>query len=325
MNKKELTLILTISLMLIASSTLIAQPKDTENELNVEKLEVRSSTFFDDIKNLFEKYFSFIDKPRKEELDSLHHPQFGDINCRECHPNPGPVHDLAREDEADCVECHQKSNLEAHSEFHLEDCYQCHDGGAVGVHKREEVTNCSKCHQSNNYTIVHSSHSTSKSCSRCHSESNIQNLTNEQCNECHGNEEAVKLIKQEGDAHKNLECIACHDTEEKHAYMPNCQECHGNKHGNNLARCYDCHRGAHNPKPAQLTNQDCITCHSEESKNLEEKGMAHSEINCVECHTAIHTGYSPSCQSCHQSAHTDRFPRCYTCHQGGHNPWLGTR
>jgi hypothetical protein len=78
------------------------------------------------------------------------------------------------------------------------------------------------------------------------------------CAACHSKQH--KLLSASQAIHSTFSCAFCH--QEKHKMVPNCKDCHGEKHPAGIMakfpRCGDCHKIAHdlnNWPPAGKTGQ----------------------------------------------------------------------
>ncbi len=73
-----------------------------------------------------------------------------------------------------------------------------------------------------------------------------------------------------------------------------------------------------------LTTADCIKCHPQIVKTVDEKGAKHkSEITCLDCHEGhppIKTDIIPQCSDCHTDSPHYQLAKCGDCHTDPHAP-----
>jgi len=166
--------------------------------------------------------------------------------CIECHNNRDcpeyyerPVEETAKIEQRDCEECHKKY-------FHKEE-----EEYKKSVHYTEigEKFNCTSCHDQHTMTPTLTEQNVVfyDVMERIRSDNN-------QCLNCHTNEERYSLFKKEDEEMP--------DIHQSHSFLPNA-ELHWDS-----VRCIDCH-----------TPMDKIEYH-----NILERDK--SKFNCIECHTA---------------------------------------
>jgi len=73
-----------------------------------------------------------------------------------------------------------------------------------------------------------------------------------------------------------------------------------------------------------LSNSDCIKCHAQAPKDIEEKGGAHkSSVTCVDCHAGHPPNVMeiiPQCSQCHSGKSHYELEGCLKCHSNPHAP-----
>ena len=150
----------------------------------------------------------------------------------------------------------------------------------------------------------------------------IKPLTVAQCGQCHP--AIFQKIKEKGKRHR-FQCQKCH--QQLHSYnpqkqnwkeiMPQCGSCHKEPpHGKAFTACLDCHKDPHMPLTIALDKNlvaSCGTCHTGPKAQLTQFPSAHSEQECIACHSSH--GLIPSCLDCH-TPHVAAQPlaACKSCH-----------
>jgi hypothetical protein len=170
-------------------------------------------------------------------------PHYGLKNCLECHKNPHTPLNIvfAAKTTEPCLTCHTeqikqlKENKSRHSELY---CTTCHD-----VHRK--VPQCVKCHR------PHSAEMVQADCGKCHKAHKPKVVTyaadvpNKDCGACH--KQAMALLSASSMRHKSVPCVRCHQA--KHKTVPECRQCHGDKHPapimKKFPKCGMCHNIAH--------------------------------------------------------------------------------
>ncbi len=77
---------------------------------------------------------------------------------------------------------------------------------------------------------------------------------------------------------------------------------------------------------SQLTNADCVKCHSGETKTVESAGGKHkTAVTCMQCHKGHRPMVSkeeaiPACSDCHAGKPHYEIGNCNTCHSDPHAP-----
>jgi len=77
---------------------------------------------------------------------------------------------------------------------------------------------------------------------------------------------------------------------------------------------------------AELTDQDCIKCHPQIVKQVDENGAKHkTEIGCLDCHEGhppmvAKEEIIPACDMCHSGEPHFELENCASCHTNPHQP-----
>lgn len=171
-------------------------------------------------------------------------PHFSLQNCLACHNNPHQPLNITFGDnvKAACSTCHPEvvaeidANLSAHQQV---DCSFCHD-------KHGYKPDCLNCHE------PHREDQKFDDCVRCHQVHQPltlaygDNVPNQDCGACHG--DVRNGLESGSTKHAGFNCVFCHA--EKHAVVPQCQDCHGTPHNAKMLSmftgCIQCHQSAHN-------------------------------------------------------------------------------
>lgn len=164
-------------------------------------------------------------------------------NCLDCHTNPHQPLNISLEGEVKsaCQTCHPGvvKEVDTFTSAHAEvDCSFCHD-------KHGYKPDCLDCHE------PHAEGQKFADCVQCHRAHQPLTLTygtdvpNKDCGACHGD---VKTTLESGSSkHAGFQCVFCHA--EKHAVIPECQDCHGVPHNKQMLGKFDscnaCHQNAH--------------------------------------------------------------------------------
>ncbi|GAB4344352.1 MAG: cytochrome c [Desulfobulbaceae bacterium] len=201
--------------------------------------------------------------PRKGNWDEIM------PKCRNCHDLPHG------QDFTDCMTCHQQPHAPKVIQFEKLErevsgqkgvlvCAACHKAEGTefaanpSLHNTE--VNCQGCHAEVHGTIpscidCHEPHvpmQEYKDCLTCHSPHSASNIRkypedvpNVVCSACH--DTVYNNLQTNVTKHSSLQCATCHAT---HGEIPQCQDCHGEPHGEGLhqrfANCLDCHMDPHN-------------------------------------------------------------------------------
>jgi len=166
--------------------------------------------------------------------------------CADCHKNPhAPQRAPALEQLTTiCADCHapEADKLAQAPSAHTEQgCDSCHHD------THGYIPNCFECHEG------HTADQPIEACASCHQDVHQplqiafagENTDLQTCSACH---DAV-YSKWQGtpSKHGQVSCAACHT---KHAYIPDCQECHASPHDPQQLKvfpnCLDCHIDVHN-------------------------------------------------------------------------------
>lgn len=147
-------------------------------------------------------------------------------------------------------------------------------------------------------------------------------LMNADCAKCHPAQAGD--IEANGKAHKDA--IGCQDCHTGHrpaskSNIPKCGSCHSDKPHFQLPNCLGCHSNPHTPKIITFGKQvtePCLTCHTEQIKQLKTFPSKHSKLYCSFCHD-VH-GKIPQCTQCHKP-HSGEMTAadCKKCHKA-HQP-----
>jgi len=75
----------------------------------------------------------------------------------------------------------------------------------------------------------------------------------------------------------------------------------------------------------ELTNKECVKCHTDETKDIEKAGGAHkTKVGCLDCHKGhppkVVEGVIPKCSECHTGEPHFELERCLKCHSNPHAP-----
>lgn len=171
-------------------------------------------------------------------------PHFELKGCLGCHKNPHTPLTIAFGENLTepCLTCHSpqikqlRENKSKHTDFF---CTKCH--GAT----HRLVPACTQCHK------PHAADMAQTECKKCHKAHMPKAVTyagdinSKLCASCHAN--AYKLLTASKAKHSTLACAFCH--QDKHKMVPNCKDCHGEKHPAGMMakfpKCGECHKIAH--------------------------------------------------------------------------------
>ena len=232
---------------------------------------------------------------------------------------------------------------DSHSlELASNDCVKCHPnevrdvGERGGLHKTE--VGCLDCHKE------HPPHGeqTIATCDSCHASEDHAHYAVQDCKTCHYPHHPVDIDFAKMDELKTV-CLTCHSDQVKemeahpseHAEQ-DCKECH-TAHGEATA-CMKCH----DPHTEEMSNQDCLRCHKPHMPTairfdgvvssalcsgchedpvleIEERGAAHQDVGCIDCHRQhppSEKGVIPGCAMCHgpEDASHYALENCSSCH-----------
>lgn len=152
-------------------------------------------------------------------------------------------------------------------------------------------------------------------------------LTTGDCIKCHPKQPVD--IETEGERHRTeVDCFGCHIGHPpiSKAVIPECSVCHKDKPHYALENCSECHVNAHAPLKIEIgedVTKPCLTCHSEQGKEVEEAPSSHSEQACSFCHTSHRE--IQECMTCHDPHTQDMTAssECMSCHPA-HRPLVIT-
>ena len=147
-------------------------------------------------------------------------------------------------------------------------------------------------------------------------------LEDQDCTKCHPY--AVKDINERGGLHQSIGCSECHLEHPPlgNNPIPTCEMCHdpGEAAHYNIKNCSACHY-PHYPtemKFGEINVAACLSCHSDQGKEMEAEPSEHAALNCTECHM-VHREWA-NCADCH-TPHADEMTQadCLACHKP-HSP-----
>lgn len=199
------------------------------------------------------------------------------VSCQDCHSSHRPA---SKNNIPACNQCHQgkshfelKGCLSCHTNPHTplsitfgpnltEPCLTCHTPQIKQLREnqsRHTAFFCTTCHGSTHRLIPactqchkpHSADMTKADCKKCHKAHMPKAVTyaadtdSKMCAGCHAN--AYKLLTTSKVKHSAFSCAFCH--QDKHKMVPNCKDCHGDKHPAGImakfTKCGECHKIAH--------------------------------------------------------------------------------
>ena len=227
----------------------------------------------------------------------------------------------------DCVKCHpaEADEIDARGAAHKTEvgCLECHPQHLpVG---QKTVLACADCH-----APKESAHYAVNKCRDCHAphapaEIDLSKIDSVKsiCVSCHA--EPQEEMQAYPTAHADMDCKECHA---QHPQSASCVECH-DPHREDMvaAECQLCHK-PHKPKPmfydAAVPSRLCSPCHEDTVKIVDEKGAAHKEVGCVDCHQKHPPetdGVIPNCDQCHLPEDSPHYAveQCAGCHKP-HSP-----
>lgn len=181
--------------------------------------------------------------PKCETCHGLYHGEKF-AACITCHSNPhAPITQMAMTPEFAkvCGDCHSavSQELQNNPSKHTKvACAMCHH------QKHGYIPSCMECHK------PHTPDQTIEQCLGCHPVHKpldikyAQTTPNDVCGACHG--AVFQKISTTTSKHGQVTCAACHT---KHRYIPKCEECHGQPHGEVVMKkfpdCLACHVDVH--------------------------------------------------------------------------------
>ena len=233
---------------------------------------------------------------------------------------------------------------ESHSlELVGDDCVKCHldevrdvvERG--GLHKTE--VGCTDCHEEH----PPKGEETIPTCDSCHGPEDHAHYALENCASCHQPHYPLEMDLEKMDEVKAA-CLTCHSDQgqemevhpSEHAGL-DCKECHM-AHGE-ATQCMECHEAhvqemvykdclsCHKPHGPTAIRFDgdvpsalCSSCHEGPVQEIEERGAAHQEVGCIDCHKQhppSEEGVIPACAVCHGQEESPHYAleNCASCHQ----------
>jgi hypothetical protein len=144
------------------------------------------------------------------------------------------------------------------------------------------------------------------------------------CPKCHSYK--IKKIKNAGGKHAEVACLDCHPRQhvpEKGSTVAACENCHFEQPHYEIKDCLHCHADPHMPMatlrdPVKPARVECLSCHGDVGKEMQQAEGAHAQLYCTRCHKRHE--YLPECLDCH-NPHMRSQPAaaCKRCHRP-HNP-----
>jgi len=142
-------------------------------------------------------------------------------------------------------------------------------------------------------------------------------LADTDCAKCHAKPPAD--LAANGGKHKGVGCTGCHVGHPPAVKdnIPKCSQCHGGKPHFELKGCLGCHKNPHTPLKISFganVTEPCLTCHTDQIKQLREHKSKHSALGCSTCHN-VH-GKIPECLQCHKPHSAEMTAaECKKCHK----------
>jgi len=291
------------------------------------------------------------DDGRKMSVDPDHYALsvHADLDCIDCHTQPGDYEDVPHYDRyrrVDCAQCHDDAVRTFRQNFHFlaldrgnaqaPGCVSCHGEAndphrMHGLDKSVAEESCRSCHQVETTLYDSGVHyappgmtSEQPGCITCHQSHGpglppAAGAVNHLCTSCH--EGAMEDVQRGG-----------------HAIIG------GQLDGQGVLNCASCHEvhATHRPHMSERLAQACNECHQKEyaefTGSVHEDLLAYGEMTCISCHSthkdeeAIGV-FDGGCGSCHDDVEqvyrssVHRFGRlrgsegaatCADCHQGHH-------
>ena len=171
-------------------------------------------------------------------------PHFELQNCMGCHRNPHQPLNIVLEGDLKpaCNTCHPQivQEIDTHESAHAQvDCTYCH------ADTHGNIPSCLDCHE------PHAEGQKFEDCVTCHQVHQPLTLAygtevaNKDCGACHSD---IRTTLESGSTkHASFQCVFCHA--EKHGNIPECQDCHGKPHSEQMLSkfqsCIECHQSAH--------------------------------------------------------------------------------
>ena len=222
-------------------------------------------------------------------------------DCVKCHP--GEVRDVVErgglhKTEVGCTDCHEEHPPKG--ENTIPTCDSCH---GPGDHAHYALENCASCHHPHHPLKMDLAQidEVKAACLTCHSDQ-AQEM------ETHPSE------------HAELDCKECHMV---HGEATECMECHEpHVHDMVYNDCLSCHK-PHEPTAIQFAGDVpsvlCSGCHEGPVREIDERGAAHQEVGCIDCHKQhppSEEDVIPACAACHAQEEGPHYAleNCASCH-----------
>jgi len=200
--------------------------------------------------------------------------------------------------EVGCTDCHEEHP--PHGEHTIQTCDSCH---APEDHAHYALKDCRICHHPHYPLEIDFA--------------KLDGLKNV-CLTCHPDQgEEMEAHPSE---HAGLDCKECHMA---HGEATSCKECH-DSHTEEMTYqgCLRCHK-PHRPTAIEFNgvvpSALCSGCHEGPVQEIEERGAAHEEVGCTDCHEQhppSEEGVIPACAVCHgpeDQLHYE-LENCASCH-----------
>lgn len=139
------------------------------------------------------------------------------------------------------------------------------------------------------------------------------------CGKCHS--EKVRALTAAGGPHATeVGCLDCHPHHPPRSgtAFRACNECHQSRPHYEIDGCRHCHTDPHQPlvslrDPLKPMRRECLSCHPEVGRQMNENPSRHGELYCTRCHSR-HKEVS-TCLDCHEPHLANQTnPDCGTCH-----------
>jgi len=214
----------------------------------------------------------------------------------------------------DCVKCHlqQVRDVDERGGLHKTEvgCLDCHEEHSP--RGKNTIASCSRCHEPAEHA-----HYSVKNCIACHyphypMEMDLARIdaVKPACVSCHPAPE-TDMNRYPGE-HARMDCKECHP---RHGESTACGECH-DPHADGMAfeDCLMCHQ-PHRPAAIEFAGAPpaglCSSCHPDAVQEITDRGGAHEQVGCVECHLQ------------HPPSEADVIPECAMCHSPGESNHYG--
>ncbi|MGE0020631.1 MAG: hypothetical protein AB7S72_13250 [Draconibacterium sp.] len=236
----------------------------------------------------------------------------------------------------DCIDCHKKEYDATTNPNHQQtgistNCIECH---------RIDAFQWSSTGFNHDFFPLNKGHKI-EDCTACHKSGSFESISTE-CYSCHQPDFAAATNPKHNQPDFSTTCTDCHTTEpdwkpakfEIHdaGYFPiysgehrgeweSCTDCHKQSENYGVFSCIDCHE--HNKSDMDKEHREengysynsnaCFACHPRGDKEgafnhnataFPLKG-AHTQTDCLSCHTAGYAGTSMACNSCHTTDYNE--------------------